>query len=286
MRAALLVVLAAACGKHGVDEAAAHAMFDTIELPTVPPGESDLTVDDRGKIWAIAERDRFATEIELHGSGASVVEHPIDGVPDGNDTESIGWLAPGRFAIGIEGQQEPTAGILFAELRPDGHLAVARTRMLTEDEMGVKLVKNHGTEAVCGKGDDVIAGIEERGTFPDGTRWAPLVRLSGDRASLVKLHLTTSTGKLAALDCHFLPDGAVDFVAIERHYGVQRILHGVLAPGATEVTPELQLDLAPAIHDAYNVEGIARLSDGRTVLVNDNQSAHIDGTTKLFVLKR
>src|SRR5262249_8534686 len=156
------------------------------------------TVDDHGKIWAVAERGRFAPEIELHGTTATVVEHPIDGVPDGNDTESIGWLGPGKFAIGIEGQQTPTAGVLFARLMADGHLHVTRTRMLTEDEMGVRLANNHGAEAVCGKGDDVVVGIEERGTFPDGTKWAPLVRLAGDRASLAKLHLTTPTGKLSA----------------------------------------------------------------------------------------
>ena len=286
MKAVVLVAILATACKHGIDDAAAKQLFDAIELPTVPPGESDLAVDDHGKIWAVAERDRFATEIELHGLTATVVEHPIDGVPDGNDTESIAWLSPGHFALGIEGQETTTAGVLFAELRPDGHLAVTRTRMLTEAEMGVKLMKNHGTEAVCGKGDDVIAGIEERGTFPDGTKWAPLVRLSGDRASLVKLHLTTSTGKLSALDCQFQPDGSVDFVGIERHYGVERILHGTLAPGVAEVTPTVQTDLAPAIHDAYNMEGIARLTDGRTVLINDNQGAHVDGPTKLFVLKR
>jgi hypothetical protein len=286
MKAIALVVILAACSKSGVDETAAKQLFDAIDLPNVKPGESDLTVDDHGKIWAVAERDRFATEIELHGLTVTTVEHAMDGVPDGNDTESIAWLSPGHFVIGIEGQQTATAGLLFAELRPDGHLAVTRTRMLTEDEMGVKLDKNHGTEAVCGKGDDVIAGIEERGTFADGKRWAPLVRVSADHTSLVKLHLTTAAGKLSALDCQFQPDGSIDFVGIERHFGVERILHGVLAPGATEVTPTVVLDLSPTIHDTYNMEGIARLTDGRTVMINDNQSVHIEGTTKLFVLKR
>jgi hypothetical protein len=279
-----------ACSKHAaIDEAAAANLFDAIVLPDVPPGESDLTVDDRGKIWAIAERDRVASEIELHGLTATVVAHPVDGVPDGNDTESIAWLGGNHFALGMEGQTAATAGVLFADLRPDGHLVVVRTRWLTDDEIGVHLTTNHGAEALCGAGDRLLVGIEERGKFDDGTRWAPIVRLDGDKVSRAKLKLTTKTGKLSALDCHFAPDGSVDFVGIERHYGVERVLHGTLpgnAPDGAVVEATVAVDLAPVVHDVYNLEGIARLSDGRTVLINDNQGSHVDGPTKLFVLKR
>ncbi|HEY1817894.1 MAG TPA: esterase-like activity of phytase family protein [Kofleriaceae bacterium] len=290
MRRVAIILVVAACTKHAnVDEAAAANLFDAIVLPDVPPGESDLTVDDRGKIWAIAERDRVASEIELHGLTATVVAHPIDGVPDGNDTESMAWLGSNQFALGMEGQQVATAGVLFAELRPDGHLAVTRTRMLSDDEIGVHLTKNHGAEALCGTGDRLLVGIEERGTLDDGARFAPIVRLDGDKVSRARLELTTGTGKLSALDCKFAPDGSVDFVGIERHYGVERVLHGTLpahAPDGAIIVPTVAVDLAPVIHDVYNLEGIARLSDGRTVLINDNQGSHVDGPTKLFVLKR
>ncbi len=288
MRALAFVVVVAACGKHDhVDPAVAASIFDQqIVLPTVPPGESDLTLDGSGHIWAIAERDRFASELTLAGSAVTaIVEHPVDGVPDGNDTESIAWLGGSNFALGIEGQNTKTAGVLFAELRPDGHLAVTSTRDLTDADLGVTLQVNHGSEAICGSGDDIVVGIEERGTFPDGTKWAPLARITKGQLSLAKLHLTTSTGKLSALDCRFAADGSVDFVGIERHFGVERILHGVLAPNAAEVVPTLVIDLAPLIGDTYNLEGIARLADGRWVVVNDNQSKTIDGPTKLLLLK-
>jgi hypothetical protein len=292
MRRIVYLALVVACGKHDhVDSAAAASIFDQqIVLPTVPPGESDLTLDGSGHIWAIAERDRFASELVLAGSNVAVIEHAVDGVPDGNDTESIAWLGGSNFALGIEGQNTKTAGVLFAELRPDGHLAVTRTRELTDADLGVTLQVNHGSEAICGSGDDIVVGIEERGTFPDGTKWAPLARITtgpegNGQLTLTKLHLTTPTGKLSALDCRFAADGSVDFVGIERHYGVERILHGVLAPGATDVTPTLVIDLAPVIHDTYNLEGIARLPDGRIALINDNQGKTIDGPTKLLVLK-
>jgi hypothetical protein len=251
MRRIVLLALIAACGRHDhVDPAAAASIFDQeIVLPTVPPGESDLTLDGSGHIWAIAERDRFASELTLAGSNVAVVEHAVDGVPDGNDTESIAWLGGSNFALGIEGQTTKTAGVLFAELRPDGHLAVTSTRDLTDADLGVTLQVNHGSEAICGSGDDIVVGIEERGTFPDGSKWAPLVRITKGQLTLAKLHLTTSTGKLSALDCRFAADGSVDFVGIERHFGVERILHGVLAPNAADVVPTLVIDLAPVIHD-------------------------------------
>src|SRR5262245_35852728 len=107
-------------------------LFEEVPIEA-PPGMSDLTIDDRGVIWAISERDRVVLELEL---GKPPIRHPLDGVPDGTDTEGIGWLGEGRFAIGTEGGQQPTAGISFAESR-GGHIVVTRTRALSNAELGV-----------------------------------------------------------------------------------------------------------------------------------------------------
>jgi hypothetical protein len=48
---------------------------------------------------------------------------------------------------------------VFADLAPNGHLVATRVRMLANDEMGVALAKNHGAEALCGRGDDLLVGI-------------------------------------------------------------------------------------------------------------------------------
>src|SRR6185436_11229475 len=99
MRGLVLVALVA-CGKHHepgpIDREAARGVFEELPLPGAPPGMSDLTVDDRGVLWAISERDRVVLEIEL---GKPPVHHALDGVPDGIDTEGIAWLGDGRFAI-------------------------------------------------------------------------------------------------------------------------------------------------------------------------------------------
>ena len=55
------------------------------------------------------------------------------------------------------------------------------------------------------------------------------------------------------------------------------------AVGATDATPAIDLDLHPVLRDAYNLEGITRLPDGRLVLINDNQSKSPSGPTNLLV---
>ena len=300
----LLIALAACSKKHDAPVAPARAsttaptptptadeaetLFDEIPLrPELPPGISDLSLDDRGHIWAVPERDHVVIELELSGSPITVkdVEHPLEGVPDGVDTEAIAWLGNDRFAVGTEGQDVATASVMFGELRADGHVALTQTLPLTDTEVHVELVRNHGVEGICGKGDDVIAGIESIGTLADGTRYAPLVHIHGRTITAVtKLHLTSKEGKISALFCTFSVDGTAQVLAIERHYGVSRILTFALSPTATDVTPTIAMDLWPIVRDRYrqklNLEGIVRTADGRWILINDNQSKDVEGATR------
>ncbi|HET9988166.1 MAG TPA: esterase-like activity of phytase family protein [Kofleriaceae bacterium] len=293
MNARWLVVLAlAGCHKKGDDKstvAVPHAPFDEVDVD-VPPGMSDLSLDDRGHLWAIAERERTVVDIELdtqHGT-AKATRHPLDDVPDGVDTEALSWLGGGKFAVGTEGQAEATATVMFGELGSDGHIALHPGIHLTDAILGITLVKNHGVEALCGRGDDLLVAIESWGTFPDNSRWAPLVRIhAGALVGVQKLKLTSATGKISAMTCTFAPDGTVDAIAIERHYSVSRILTFSVPLGKDTITPEVALDLWPIVRDRYhaklNLEGIVKLADGRWVMINDNQGARVDGPTKLFV---
>ena len=274
-----LVLLLAACS-HGHDRTPPPphtALWDAVEIAT-PPGISDLTLDDKGHLWAIAERDRIVVEMQADGTG--LVRHPLDGVPAGLDTEALAYLGDGRFAIGFEGAQTPVAGVMYAVLDGD-HLVVKGTRPLADAEVGVQLRVNQGVEGICGHGEDVIAAIETVGN--DGSRWAPLVWLHGTTPSLVKLRLTSDVGKISALVCRWQADGTIDVRAIERHYKVSRILRATLAPGQTEVTPAIDLDLSPVLHDSLNIESLVVLPDGRYAAVNDNQGKDVSGPTELLL---
>ena len=152
MRRVALALVVAGCGTHNEPVSTAPSPFDEELALDAPPGVSDLTIDDRGHLWAMPERDRVVVEIEL-GVTATSTPHPLDGVPDGLDTEALTWLGGTQFAIGTEGAAAPTASVRFAELRPDGRVVITRTRELTSAELGVELTTNHGVEGICGSGD-------------------------------------------------------------------------------------------------------------------------------------
>jgi hypothetical protein len=297
-RVLVLVVSGACSAQRGpVDVEAARGLFETLPLD-VPPGMSDLAVDDHGTLWAVAERARAVAKIDLVTDverGAKPAPNTliavlrIVGIPDGFDTEAITWLEADRFAIGTEGTNEAAAEILTAELR-EGAIVVTGRRALAERELGVKLTINHGVEALCGRDGELLAAIEAVGTHEDGRRWAPIVRVRGavhdGEVEVARLWLTSRKGKISALHCTLDGEGTATVTAIERHFGVARILAFELRRGDSEVTPRIVHDLHPVLQDAYNLEGVARLRDGRLVLINDNQSRTVSGPTQLFLFHR
>lgn len=292
MRTAAIVLLLAACGKskshyERLDHEAAKGVFDEVVVEA-PPGLSGLAADDHDVLWTVPERDRVLVEVHLDGRTATTKSHPLAGVPDGVDTEGLAWLGPGRFAIATEGQHEATAGVLFVEARGDGFV-VTGARELRDADLGVKLTVNHGAEGACGSGDDVLLAIETVGKLADGTRYAPIVRLRGDKLTVQKLRLTSDTGKISSLDCTIAADGTASVWAIERHYGVSRILRftSPASPfGATELTPVIARDLGPILNDSLNLEGLVQLHDGRLIAVVDNQGATVDGPNELLVFAK
>lgn len=286
-RGALVVLLVlGACeadkrDKRPMDRAAAAKLFEQVPLPDAPHGMSDLTIDDRGVVWGISERDRKVIAIDVSKRPVAVTVHELSGIAPGVDTEAIAWLGNGKFAIGIEGTHGPWAGIVMAELQGSALVATA-TRQLSDGQLGVTITGNHGIEAVCGRDGELLAVAESIGKV-NGRRWAPLVRLRGDSVELTRVWLTTNVGKISAITCTLNDDGLAQVTAIERHFGVARILTFAIARGDKEATPTVELDLHPVLRDKYNLEGITKLPDGRLVMINDNQSRTVTGPTELFV---
>ncbi|CAN5859431.1 hypothetical protein BH11MYX3_BH11MYX3_05140 [soil metagenome] len=279
-----MAMLACGCGSH-TPRQAVRRDFEVIALSDDPPGLSDLTIGPQHTLWSIAERDRVLAKITLRSHTATMHTIPIEGVPDGFDTEGLVWIGGSRFVIAMEGKQEPTAGILWAELR-GGRAVVTKRRMLTSEELGVTLTPNHGAEAICGTASDLMVGLETTGTFPDGARYAPIARLRGDATTIVKFRLTSERGKLSALTCTVDGAGDAHGLAIERHFGVSRVLAFTIPRDATEVTPKIAVDLTKAMHGTLNLEGIVVLPDGRVVIVNDNQSTITEAPNELLVLRK
>lgn len=262
-----------------LDKQAAAKLFDIVELEGVPAGMSDLTIDDAGALWSIPERAHKVVRIVDN----KPTTFALEGIAAGVDTEAIASLGGDRFAIGIEGAHDPTTGIAFATLAGD-KLDVDQPRTFNAAELGVEPTTNHGIESICGRDDELLAASEMVRKLPDGSRWAALVRIRGAETKFGKVRLTSDRGKLSAMSCKFADDGSVEVTALERHFGVARIVEFHVGADVN-ATATVTLDMHPTLRDALNLEGIARLPNGKLVLINDNQGKSVRGPTQLLYLR-
>ncbi|MCE9578378.1 MAG: esterase-like activity of phytase family protein [Deltaproteobacteria bacterium] len=269
--------------------AAAPAGIVRIEVPT-DNGLSDLSLDDSGGAWVVAERNASAYRIALDAAATRVVSIdrvPIDGVPPDTDLEAITWLGPDRFAIGVEGHAHGAARVYVATLA-GGRITLGQAIELPEALVGLPIGDNDGVEGVCGRGDTIFASIESNAKDDQG-RWAPIVRidLAGGAPTVTRLSLTSDTGKISALSCTIDPDGTGHLQAIERHF---KVTHIITAEVPAHAAPDQRLattvvrDLADELHFELNLEGLATLPDGRWLTVVDNQYETITGPNLLVVI--
>lgn len=292
---ALLAVVAAAC--HGgapaaatIDEKQAAGLFNHFEIQT-DPGMSGLAAAPDGTLWAVSERGHSVFHIRLAsagaGAGVAAAERiAVEGVPAETDLESIAWLAEGRFAFGTESHGVGKATIVTAH-QDGGRIVIDRAIDLPASLLGVDVGDNAGAEGLCGTGDVVFAAIETIGV-DRGRRFAAIARvdLAGDARAAYRLWLTSDKGKLSSLDCTIGADGVAHAVGIERHFAISRILAFDLTPAGGDVTPTVVQDLGPILRGALNLEGLARLPDGRLALINDNHYRVVTGPTELLVFKK
>jgi hypothetical protein len=258
-----------------VDEPAPEAVEHVLE---VDPGISDLALDGDGALWMVSERDDSAYRVTLDGDAlGEVTRVEVTGTPDGLDLEGIGVLGSDRFVFGTEGATAQDAQV-FGATRTGGAIAL---------EIGVELAveagPNHGIESLCTFDGRTFAAAEDP-VLLDGKRVAQIVDV--DSGHQARVALTSETGKLSDMDCR-LVDGALDVLAIERHFETSRIVHFTLprVMNVDAIIPSTVVrDLADLIR-GRNLEGLARLPDGRIAIVNDNQSGGATvGATTLVIL--
>ena len=257
--------------------------FRVLPLDTAD-GLSGLATDASGALWTVAERADVVYKIELGRSDHVTVDAVrVEGVPPGLDLEGIAALDGGRFAFGTEGKVPGIATVLLGK-RDGDRITVSTSIVLPEQILGLTIPRNEGAEGICNIGDSLIVALEAVGTS-DGRRWAPIVFIDhGMITHVSRLVLTSDTGKLSALDCG-LEGTSVKGWAIERNFGVTRLLEFDLRPDQKVITPKVVIDLTVALHGRLNLEGLARLRDGRFVAVVDNQWKGRVGPNELLVFK-
>ena len=237
-------------------------------------GLSDLAFDDQGRAWMVAERDRVLVVVDRSGAARTM---PLEGVPEGADTESIAWLGGSRFAVGTETQEEGRDADVILTVQVEGDVArVVGQTSLAYGPLGIPAEANHGIEGVCVVGDVVLAAIEvvvEQG----GQRWATVARGALGSSAWVpfRVLLTSATGTLSGLACR-RAGSSIEVLAIERMYAVSRLvsLRVPLRRSGRRVRARLRVDLAGRFEGDPNIEGVAPRGD-HTVLLVDNQSGSI-----------
>ena len=289
MNRLVIALLLVGCRGSSVDKARAAELFTRIPLATAP-GLSGLATDAQGALWTISERGERAYKVTLDAADKPTLEaFTVEGRDLKDlDLEAMAVLGDGKFAIGTEGRRAGVATVLLADRRATA-LVISSEILLSNADVGIEMAMNHGAEGVCGAGDTIIAAIEGAGGTGPDARWAPVVRIeAGKIVRTHRLALTTATGKISALDCTIASDGTVSAWAIERHFEVTKIVTFTIPPlgqGDQMLKPTVVLDLGEVLNSRLNLEGIARLPDGRLVAVVDNQWKTLNGNSELLVFR-
>lgn len=251
-------------------------------------GLSGTASDDQGRLWAVAETRNELYRFEGGAWPTHATRVALDGVPAERELESSAWLGSNLIALGTE-TERPRAEdlVLLARIDEDGARVVGDWVLDWHALFGIRAPKNQGIEGLCSTSSVVVAAGEAV-VESEGRRLAPLAAATYDgatrgawRGSL--LQLTTATGKISGLDCESAPDGRLVVYAIERHYGVARLLTFELDPkdGPRVVQPEVRFDLGAGLQHIPNMEAVSVVG-GRLIILTDHDEDAEDGETETF----
>lgn len=266
--AALALVASVGCTKKPAEPSGPGRI---VTLDTDVKGLSGLSRDEHGALWAPAEDGDAVLRIASGTFG--VTRYPVVGAPSGADLEALTWVDGTRFVLGTETQQDGRTRDVILDGRlegqsfrvtPIGQLDYARWQTTARD--------NHGIEGVCHV-DGALVVATELVIDEDGKRWAPVGLFDPTSQSWTshRVALSSDDGKLSALDCR-AASGAIEALAVERHYGVSRLLRFSVPRGEGQsIEPRLATDLSKLIAPLPNFEGLVWMDDGSAVLLTDNQ---------------
>ena len=247
-------------------------------------GLSGITLDGSGRLWAIPERKRVLVALAHTPSGELTVrEVPLSGVAEDLELESIAWIGERRFAIGTERRAARTTDrVLLATVDDDGAEVDGDIVLDYGALWGIVAPSNEGIEGLCYSAGQLVAAGEPV-LVRDGKRYAPVARRLIQDGHWVPhlVELTSTTGKLSALDCQISPrTDSLYMLAVERHYGVARIVHFVLPlANASVQRASLLSELGPRLGRIPNVEGIARQGN-QIILMTDHDTVGQAGATE------
>lgn len=254
-------------------------------------GLSGLTVDPSSTFWTVPETERILVPMVREGAMPRLREKPIEivGVDQSLDIESIAAVSNTEFVVGTEGPGSRSSDKLFWLKLQGGNARVVKTVNVDYGLWGIEGTHNEGIEGLCYSKGQLVVAVEPV-FVAEGERYAPIARyqIAAKKWYPARLALTSKSGKISALDCRMNQDNALTVFAIERHYGIARLLSFTLptnTPAAgplTTLLPRVERDIAKLVKPLPNFEGIAQ--HGKDFfLVTDNDHSGIIGPA--FLLK-
>jgi hypothetical protein len=247
---------------------------------------SGLTVDDHGAFWAPGEDGDSVIRIDLHTFG--VTRYPVVGAPTGTDLEAMAWVDGTRFLLGTETQDKGRLSDILLDGRLDaGRFVVTPVGKLDYARWQLTAPDNRGIEGICHVDGLFVLATELVERQRKG-RWAPVGMFDPKTRSWTahRVRLTSKTGKLAALGCKLVGESIVA-LAVERHYGVSRLLRFQIprGPEGQWIEPALAADLSELVSPLPNFEGLVWMDDGSAVVLTDNQHRTASGQpSRLYVI--
>jgi hypothetical protein len=243
-----------------------------VTLDTDVVGLSGLTLDEHGAFWAPGEDGGAVIRIDPETFG--VARYAVGGGSPKTDLEAMTWVDGTRFVLGTETQDKGRLRDVVLDGRLDGgRFVVASVGHLDYARWNLTAPDNRGIEGICHV-DGVLVLATELVERQRGRRWAPLGMFDPKTQTWTahRVGLTSKTGKLAAIDCRII-DGSIEALAVERHYGVSRLLRFSVprGPQGRPIEPTVAADLSESISPLPNFEGLVWMKDGSAVLLTDNQ---------------
>lgn len=269
----------------------------TAQLSVVPfeIGESNgisgaaATLD--GNVWVVAERQHTLTLLGRAAGAWRVLRGPlaIDGVDATLELESLALLSDGTLLVGTETASARLSDQLLI-VRVDGDAArVVQHVTVDYERVGLRMDENHGVEAACVADGVMVLGLEVRAD--DGTAPVVVHDTRDNTWRALSLRLSSSTGKLASFDCRAAArGGGLEVLAMERHYGVARVLVFDVTRAAlagrdkSVIEPRLLLDLAEHVEPLPNFESLVWLRD-QLLLITDNHHGRVTGATQALRIR-
>ncbi len=255
-------------------------------------GVSGLTADGSGTLWAVSERPPQLLALAYEGDKLTLggPPLPLTGLDPELEAEAIAAIGDHEFVVGTERVGKRSSDQLLWIKVSRGRARVVNVIAIPYGLWAMAAKDNQGIEGVCFAAGRLVVAVEAV-LRQETKRYAPIAvyDVAAGTWRAARLALSTRRGKISGLACAKRGQDRIDVLAIERHFGIARLLRfsipGALlkaqSPEPMTLTAKVQLDLHPFVKPLPNFEGLA-LRGNRMFVVTDNHYQTVTGPTYLL----